>query len=54
VLTEYGEVPLKRKILDGQVVQAAPEYEACAHLADEHGVPFNTVYTAALRAYEKR
>jgi len=52
VQTEYGEVPLKRKILDGRVVQAAPEYDACARLADQHGVPFNTVYHAALRAYE--
>ncbi len=49
VQTEYGEVPLKLKILDGKVVQAAPEYEVCARLANEHNVPLAKVYAAAAR-----
>jgi hypothetical protein len=52
VQTEYGEVPLKLKILDGKVVQAAPEYEVCARLASEHNVPLAKVYAAANRAAE--
>jgi pyridinium-3,5-bisthiocarboxylic acid mononucleotide nickel chelatase len=52
VQTEYGEVPLKLKILDGKVVQAAPEYEVCARLANEHNVPLARVYAAASRAAE--
>jgi uncharacterized protein (TIGR00299 family) protein len=52
VQTEYGEVPLKLKILDGKVVQAAPEYEVCARLANEHNVPLAKVYAAAVRKME--
>jgi pyridinium-3,5-bisthiocarboxylic acid mononucleotide nickel chelatase len=39
VSTRYGEVPLKLKIIDGQVVQATPEFEVCARLAEAAGVP---------------
>ena len=53
VQTEYGEVPLKLKILDGKVVQAAPEYEVCARLANEHNVPLAKVYAAATREVDK-
>jgi uncharacterized protein (TIGR00299 family) protein len=47
VQTEYGEVPVKLKILDGKVVQAAPEYDICARLANDHQVPLMQVYAAA-------
>jgi uncharacterized protein (DUF111 family) len=50
VQTEYGEVPLKLKILNGDVVQASPEYEVCSKLALEKKVPFIQVYQAALQA----
>jgi hypothetical protein len=50
VQTEYGEVPLKLKILDGKVVQASPEYEDCSRLASEHNVPLIQVYLAAMLA----
>jgi len=50
VATPYGDVPLKLKLLDGQVVQAAPEYDVCARLADEHQVPLMVIYQAALNA----
>jgi uncharacterized protein (TIGR00299 family) protein len=48
--TEYGPVPVKLKILDGIVIQAAPEYDACVRLAEEHGIPLYQVYTAGLEA----
>jgi len=50
VQTEYGEVPLKLKLLDGKVIQASPEYEVCARLADEMNVRLIQVYNAALAA----
>ncbi len=50
VQTEYGEVPLKLKLLDGKVIQAAPEYEACVRLAEQKNIPLIQVYTAALVA----
>ena len=53
VQTEYGEVRLKLKILDGKVVQAAPEYDVCARLASEHNVPLAKVYAAAARKMEE-
>ncbi|MGE5185181.1 MAG: nickel pincer cofactor biosynthesis protein LarC [Acidobacteriota bacterium] len=50
--TRYGRIPVKLGI-DGDVVRnAAPEYEACAAAARNHGVPVKLVYAAALAAYE--
>ncbi len=48
--TPWGEVRVKRKLLDGRAVGAAPEYEDCAALARAHGVPLAQVYAAALGA----
>ncbi len=50
VQTPYGEVSVKIGRLDGRVVQAAPEYEACKRLAAVAKVPLKEVYAAALRA----
>jgi pyridinium-3,5-bisthiocarboxylic acid mononucleotide nickel chelatase len=50
VQTPYGEVAVKLGRLDGQVVQAAPEFEACRQLAELKNVPLKQVYEAALRA----
>lgn len=50
VATPWGQVRVKRKLLDGAVAGAAPEYEDCAALARAHGVPLAQVYAAALRA----
>lgn len=50
VQTEYGEVIVKLKILAGRVVQANPEYDVCASLAQASGVPLMSVYQAALGA----
>ena len=48
VSTPWGNVHLKQKIIDGQIVGAAPEYEDCAALAREAGVPLARVYETAL------
>jgi uncharacterized protein (DUF111 family) len=45
--TRYGIIPVKCGVLDGRIVQAAPEYEACKRLALEHGVPVRLVYAEA-------
>jgi uncharacterized protein (DUF111 family) len=45
--TRYGIIPVKCGVLDGRIVQAAPEYEACKRLALEQGVPVRIVYAEA-------
>jgi uncharacterized protein (TIGR00299 family) protein len=50
VETPYGPVRRKRKEWQGELLDAVPEYDDCARLARERGVPFRTVYEAARRA----
>ncbi len=50
VSTPFGDVPVKIKLLDGRPIQAMPEYDACAALAEAKNVPLAEVYTAALLA----
>jgi uncharacterized protein (TIGR00299 family) protein len=50
VQTSYGKVAVKLGRLDGQIVQAAPEYESCRQLATASNVPLKTVYEAAIAA----
>ena len=50
VETEFGEVPLKLKILNGSVIQASPEYDVCSRIAQERNVALIRVYQAALQA----
>ncbi|MCE2448767.1 MAG: nickel pincer cofactor biosynthesis protein LarC [Candidatus Latescibacteria bacterium] len=49
VATPYGEVNVKFSYLDGRR-RAAPEYEDCARLAQQHQVPLLSVYEAARAA----
>jgi uncharacterized protein (TIGR00299 family) protein len=49
VKTRFGDVTVKLGKLDGQVVQAAPEYESCKRAAEQAGVPLKQVYEAANR-----
>ena len=51
VRTPHGTVTVKVGRLDGQVLQAAPEFESCKTLADQAKVPIKEVYEAALRAF---
>jgi uncharacterized protein (TIGR00299 family) protein len=37
--TSYGQVPVKLKIVDGEIIQSTAEFEACARLAEKNNVP---------------
>jgi uncharacterized protein (TIGR00299 family) protein len=49
VETRFGVVAVKLGILDGRTVSLSPEYEDCARVAREAGVPLKDVYDEALR-----
>jgi uncharacterized protein (TIGR00299 family) protein len=49
VETAHGAVAVKIGMLDGRVVTVAPEYEDCARIAREAGVPAKDVYEEAVR-----
>ncbi len=51
--TPWGKVPVK-VAGEGDVANAAPEYEACRRLAAAAGVPVKRVYLAALAAFFRR
>jgi uncharacterized protein (DUF111 family) len=48
VTTPYGEVRFKIARRNGQELNASPEFDDCARLASEHGVPVKAVQAAAL------
>jgi uncharacterized protein (TIGR00299 family) protein len=50
VKTEFGEIPVKLGFLDGERIQAAPEFDACKSKAIQAGVPLRTIFDAALRS----
>jgi uncharacterized protein (TIGR00299 family) protein len=54
VITAYGEVPVKVKYISGELVQAAPEYDACARFSSDRNIPLMDVYHAALQAAENQ
>jgi uncharacterized protein (DUF111 family) len=47
VHTPYGDLNVKLKIINGQVIQAMPEYDDCVQLANENGVSLADIYAAA-------
>ncbi len=47
VETRCGAIPVKCGVLDGRIVQAAPEYDACKQLAEAHQVPVRLIYAEA-------
>ncbi len=50
VQTPWGEVRVKQKLWEGEIIARNPEYEDCAALARKHGIPLMQVYEAALRS----
>jgi uncharacterized protein (DUF111 family) len=48
--TPWGEVRVKIGMRAGEILTVSPEYEDCARLAEEEGVPLKDVYDAAMRA----
>jgi hypothetical protein len=53
VRTHWGTVPMKVARLGDEVLNSAPEYEACRKLAVKHGVPLKKVYEEARAAFRK-
>src|SRR5688500_16186620 len=51
VSTPLGAVDFKVASRDGRVVNAPPEFDDCARLAREHGLPVKDVQTIALKAW---
>jgi len=49
VETQYGKLKVKLKIVNGQVLQAMPEYEDCVRLANENVVSLSEIYAAVNR-----
>lgn len=45
--TPWGPVRVKVKLLNGEALSVAPEYEDCARIAREHGIPLRQVMDAA-------
>ena len=50
VPTAHGRIQVKIGKLNGRVIQVAPEFESCRHVAVQAGVPVKEVYEAALAA----
>jgi uncharacterized protein (TIGR00299 family) protein len=50
VPTRFGDVTVKIGRLNGEVLQAAPEFESCKNAAKKANVPLKQVYEAAVRA----
>jgi uncharacterized protein (TIGR00299 family) protein len=51
VATEYGEIRMKIGSLEGEEMNAAPEFEDCKTAAATHGVALKQVQQAAIAAY---
>jgi uncharacterized protein (TIGR00299 family) protein len=47
IQTPYGELKVKLKILNGEILQATPEYDECVRLAKENNVSLAEIYAAA-------
>ena len=54
VETEWGPVAAKVKRLQGRLVSVSPEYEECAALARQTGVPLLEIYAAAQAAAREK
>jgi uncharacterized protein (DUF111 family) len=50
ITTDWGIVRVKEGILNGQMVQTAPEYEDCKLIAHEHHIPLKKVYEQVWKA----
>ena len=54
VETEYGELRGKLGWLDDRLPTFSPEYDDCARVASERGIPLREVFDAAHAAYARR
>jgi hypothetical protein len=53
VVTPYGEIRIKLGSRNGEVFNAAPEFEDCRAAAAKHNVPLKLVQQAAIAAYRR-
>ena len=53
VKTKFGNVTVKVGLLNGQAVQAAPEYESCKRLATQKRIPLKQVYDAVAKTLKR-
>jgi hypothetical protein len=52
VETQWGKVKIKiARLPNGTIANAAPEFEECRSLAEQHSVPLKRVMEAAQQAY---
>ena len=51
VTTSVGEIRIKVAARNGQVLNAAPEFEDCVRLAGEHNLPAKTIQALAMKAW---
>ncbi|HEV2326167.1 MAG TPA: nickel pincer cofactor biosynthesis protein LarC [Terracidiphilus sp.] len=52
VETQWGKVKIKiARLSSGEIANAAPEYEDCRRLAEQHAVPLKQVMQVAMRIY---
>ncbi len=51
--TPHGQVRVKLKWLDGQLIGATPEYDDCLRLAEQSGTPLKRVYDDAFAAAQR-
>ena len=54
VATRFGKVNVKLGLRDGQVLNAAPEFEDCRRLASRNRVSLKEVQQAALAAWRAK
>lgn len=52
VITRWGDVPIKLRVWNGRVIDAAPEYDVCLAIAREHDQPVRVVWNEAHRLAE--
>lgn len=44
IVTDYGEITIKKSYYNGTPVSMKPEYEECKRVADEKGIPVKVIY----------
>jgi len=50
IQTEYGVIPVKIKMQNGEIIGAQPEFEVCAQKARELDLPLQGIVAAAQSA----
>ena len=54
VQTPYGTIRVKTGMLNGETLNANPEFEDCRRAAEENGLPWKQVQAAAIAAFQQQ